>query len=238
MYRYMYRRRPSYAPQMSRKEIEQVALGMIREYKPELLTEPQEVDVEDFTQNYLKAHHDFQHLSNNGIYLGMTVFDRSERVVVYDREQDRAEYITEEANTIIIDKQLLVKGEEHRYRFTFGHEAGHIALPHAQFFRRQAEERTAEQAAIACRDIGRSMDTGIENWSDEDWIEWQADIFASALLMPEPAVKKISENVEEHDRNIFGEFMQEFHKVIRVSRIFNVSEQAAKIRLRRLGLIS
>lgn len=238
MFKYSYRRKPSLAPLLRRDEIERIALGMLSDYKPELLSNPQEVDIEDFTQNYLMAHHDYQFLSNNGVYLGMTIFDASDKVVVYNPKTEQAEYISEEANTIIIDKGLLGKAEEHRYRFTVGHEAGHVALPHAGFFRKQAYDTSKEQTAVACRELGTFSFTekGPETWTDEEWIEWQADVFASALLMPEPMVRKVAGNVMEHDAGIFGEASTKIHTVHTVQRIFNVSKAAAENRLRRLGL--
>ena len=38
-----------------------------------------------------------------GVYLGMTVFNDTDKVPVYDPIQNRAEYISARANTIIID---------------------------------------------------------------------------------------------------------------------------------------
>ena len=48
----------------------------------------------------------------------MTVFNDTDRVPVYDPIQNRAEYISARANTIIIDRTLLEENQEHRYRFT------------------------------------------------------------------------------------------------------------------------
>lgn len=43
------------------------------------LSEPQEIDIDDFAFNYLGLSQDFQYLSHNGMYLGMMVFKDTKR---------------------------------------------------------------------------------------------------------------------------------------------------------------
>ena len=61
------------------------------------------------------------------------MFNDTDKVPVYDPIQNRAEYISARANTIIIDRTLLEENQEHRYRFTMGHEASHAFL-HTPYF--------------------------------------------------------------------------------------------------------
>lgn len=63
----------------------------------------------------------------------MTVFNDSDRIAIFNPEKGQADYVSEKARTIIIDTGLLERGQEHRYRFTMGHEYGHLYL-HPQYF--------------------------------------------------------------------------------------------------------
>lgn len=59
----------------------------------------------------------------------MTVFNDTDRVPVYDPRQECAE----KAHTVIIDRTLLEGNQEHRYRFTMGHEVSYEFL-HKEYF--------------------------------------------------------------------------------------------------------
>lgn len=102
---------------------------------------PQEIDIDLLAQDYLGMEQDFQYLSHCGVYLGMTVFNDTDKVPVYDPSTNRAEYISAKAHTVIIDRTLLENNQEHRYRFTMGHEAGHEFL-HKEYFAYDPDQLT------------------------------------------------------------------------------------------------
>lgn len=96
------------------------------------MTTPTEIDVDRFITRYLGLEQDFQYLSHCGVFLGMTVFNDTDRVPVFNPDRWEAKYIPVKAGTVIIDNILLEENQEHRYRFTCGHEAAHSlqSLPH------------------------------------------------------------------------------------------------------------
>ncbi len=72
------------------------------------------------------------------------------------------------------------------------------------------------------------------DWTDMDWMEWQANAGASSLLMPAPAVKIISDKATgfnywgmSHAKVVIAEMM----------RVFKVSHSAAAFRLKSLNLL-
>lgn len=105
-------------PVLSRKEIEQIGEMLVREFAPRILETPQALNVDLFAQDYLGLEQDFQYLSHCGLYLGMTVFNDTDSIPVYDPENGCAKYISARAKTVIIDCLLLEKNQENRYRFT------------------------------------------------------------------------------------------------------------------------
>ena len=141
MYRPEIKRKRSGAPVLSRKEIDVIGQNIVGDFMPEALKSPQEIDIDLLAQDYLGMDQDFQYLSHCGVYLGMTVFNDTDKVPVYDPQNNCADYISAKAHTVIIDKMLLEENQEHRYRFTMGHEAGHEFL-HKEYFAYDPDQMT------------------------------------------------------------------------------------------------
>ena len=222
------RRNKSGVPILNRFKIEAIAEEMLGKFDPDVFTDPHEIDIDAFAQNFLGAHQSYEYLSNCGLYLGMTVFNDTDRVVIYDSERKCADYISVKANTIIIDRSLLEDGQKGRYRFTMGHECGHLALGHAVYFCNAG----IGGPAVRCRDGYGTRSGDFRGWSDEDWMEWQADNFASCILIPARSVETLAGQIEE------GEYpwLTGFDGLMEaVMDIFGVSGEAAGIRLRQLG---
>ena len=233
-------------PVLSRKMLDETAIGYLADFRPEYLKYPQEVDVDQFAMEYLKLGQDFQYLSNNGSYLGMMVFEDSHMVEVYDEELNEAKYIFEKGNTIVIDKSLLEEGQEARYRFTMGHESAHAIFhrPPADcyqeylglFYGEQmaAQEESSSRTVFRCSFADRSFESKSNaEWTDEQWREWQADNFSSSLLMPKPMVFQAVQGM----RRDYWDFLAREEMIREVSDIFHVSRAAAEIRLVHLGIL-
>jgi Zn-dependent peptidase ImmA (M78 family) len=141
---------------------------------------------------------------------------------------------------ILINERLFELGSEGRLAFTCAHEAGHWVL-----HRRYADSRAKdgqENDAI----VGKAADA-------RDPIEWQADYFASCLLMPENQVNEVFEKicgippvVIRAERRALEEcsceaFAQQWPYIAaamcEAGGFSNVSRQAMIIRLQDLGLI-
>ena len=214
-------------PILSRAAIDETALRYIREFCPEVCDSPAPVPVEAFLESYLELNLEYRYLSNDGRYLGMTVFTDC-LVPVWDPEKGTAEPCPVSAGTVLADNTLL---EEEctvpRYRFTLAHEAGHF-LFHRTAFRMLGGNK--EGSLMICPADADRSEGDRDNWTDFDWLEWQSDTFASCFLLPGPAVRKAAENWRLA-RGGWGESLG-----LTVSRVFNVSLQAARIRLKDLGI--
>lgn len=238
MYTPSFRVKKNAVPVLSKKEIDIIGERFVRDFQPDVLKNPAPVDIEAFTECYLGMTMDYQYLSHNGIYLGMTVFNDTNHVVVYDPSTQRAEYIHAKAGTVIIDNRLLEEDQHQRYRFTLGHECGH-GIFHPGVFAYNPDQLSlfdAPQAPmIQCRvdnSIDKKPNTGA--WTDHDWMEWQANRLSSAVLMPESSVRLVADEVRnEVAENPFKRAML----VAKISSLFDVSISAASIRLKELGYI-
>ena len=86
---------------------------------------------------------------------------------------------------------------------------------------------------VQCRinSIDRILQPGsIRKWTDEEWMEWQANYFSSTLLMPKPAVLKLTESYRK--RNAHDGII-----IATVADTFDVSEEAATYRCRELNIL-
>jgi Zn-dependent peptidase ImmA (M78 family) len=128
----------------------------------------------------------------------------------------------------------------HRERFTLSHELGHVFLDHRRYIVR---ERTEEEdftpdflASLPIEDIAR--------------LEWQANYFASCLLLPTQAFLKeffrAAQEFDVRDRGFGVIYLddqavnQQVYYMLtnRLMNIFNASRQAIKYRLTALGYLN
>lgn len=236
MYFPSYRTKKNGVPILKKTEIDTIAERFILEFSPEAMQTPMEIDIDSFVLNYLGLKQDFQYLSHNGVYLGMTVFNDTNKVPVYVPETNTAEYISAKARTVIIDNNLLEEDQEHRYRYTMGHEGGHDIF-HRGYFSYNPNQLSffdkVSEPMIQCRAVPINGKTKpLSEWDDKDSMEWQANYLSSALLMPKSMVLKLIQSLPPK-QDIFRNATY-VHEVVNT---FNVSWQAAGNRLRCLGII-
>ncbi len=108
-----------------------------------------------------------------------------------------------------------------RQRFSIAHELGHFHLHHQN----NGDNLFVDRQYQIYRRVGSATDSSYkaESSSTTPQQEKEANIFAGALLMPE-------ELIQEYLRKHKIEFLDET-KIAKFARAFNVSEQAATIRL-------
>ena len=237
MYTPSFRVKKNGVPILSRDEIDAIGERYVQDFCPEVLTHPAPVDIESFVENYLGITPDYQYLSHNGVYLGMTVFNDTNKVPVYDPGTGRAEYISAKARTIIIDNRLLEENQQHRYRFTLGHEAGHDIF-HSGFFGYNPSQLSlfdmGNVPMVQCRMDGGSVERKKTNcWDDRDWMEWHANRISSAILMPKSSVQLLAREFQNERRDT----IRHTAMVYALTDAFDVSSEAATIRLKDMGFI-
>lgn len=218
----------SKAPYLSSMDLERIAYQTLQKFDASMLTKPQQLNIDEFAEGFLRLKLDFVDLSNNASILGMLVFSDS-GVPIYDPKQNRPKIILAKAGTALIEKSLLDDHLQNRARFTIAHECAHWLI----------HKPKGKAQPLVCRTVGRS--------NEKDWLEWQADYMASALLMPAVAVyahmkKYIKENRQqmEHMYNLWGEryATSKREQIIRmIATIFGVSWTAAEMRLIRLKFL-
>ena len=227
------RRKSNGIPILKDSEIDSYAESLLRLYDSALLSELQEIDIEDFVENYLKLDLRYLKLSHSGYIWGRMVFANT-KILVYDEANNATNEEPVEGNTVVIETRLAedIK-REHALRSTVAHEGGHFIF-HAQYY---LSEHNPNQILIpfgepvkcnpfcASHDIlGGDGRKGLI--TDVDWMEHHAKHFSAAILMPKTTVKMLCECL--HSRYPIWENQ---NAITAVSRVFNVSRESARIRL-------
>lgn len=235
MYEPRVRKDKQRVPILSSKDINIIAERYAEEFSPGITTDPRPFDIDLFSEKYLGLTIDYQYLSNNGLYFGMTVFNDTDKIIIYDSENNCADYIHASAGTIIIDRSLLQRSQEHLYRFTLAHECGHWIF-HREYYGynpKQLRIDVFDTPYTKCREINANYKYNTtKNWDSNKWMEWQADKFAAGLLMPKSSVELVA--CSNHSKDL--ESKDAFSMVSKISETFKVSKQAAYIRLNDLKI--
>ena len=227
-------------PYAGKRVLNQFAVEMLRDFRPETLEKPQPTDIEALAEFYFGANVEYRPITLEQKILGATVFDGGV-VTAYDRLEGYIQ-ISVPPKTVLIEQGIMNNMEPGRYRFTLAHEvAGHLGChSDIKMCMTNALRIAGESGArvVMCRpDESNYL---MKNKTPEQWMEWQADYMGSAVLMPEPTFIKAFEMLFSHyglyvpslavsamreNKNLY------FDMVRNLARVFQVSNTAARIRV-------
>lgn len=229
---------------LNRTNIEEIATDKLKEFAPRNLEAPIPLNTTDFLTDKLGLIVKTKYIGDfdSGI-LGLTVFGDIVPIPSYDERFNRV-ILEETFGTVLISPRLIGRENLPRKRYTEMHEAAHFML-HQPYFDRcnntiAARIESANQFVV-CRKIER---TGTElKTSDADWMEYQADSLAAAMLMPkEPFISYAMSTFRKYDihSNCISNTVslkRTYAITYDIAEKFMVSFQAAQIRMKHLGLI-
>lgn len=242
MYKPQYKTSNKGVPILKDSDIDYFAEAFLKDFKPGLLSEPQEVDIEDFSENYLGLVPAYIDLTSNRSVLGKMVFNNTKKIPIYRPDLHQADYITAKRGTMLIDNSLLEEKTEYRLRSTTGHECGHWILQQEYYTVNPYQisffpELRYTSTACRCEDIeGNCGKRELE--TEHDWLEHQAKVFSAAILMPKSTFSMVAKDpqLRQMIRNDCCGFEEDQFLADYLSEVFNVSPASAKIRLTKLGL--
>jgi Zn-dependent peptidase ImmA (M78 family) len=137
---------------------------------------------------------------------------------------------------VSIAKRLSDPRYENRLRMTLAHEFGHVRF-HAPLWRDtrvEPDRRPAEPCWSCHRET-------IVTAPDNDWMEWQAAYIGGALLMPYDPLRLLVREIAAGDATetpLGADSDLGQAAILRVTKGCQVSQQAARVRLVKLGLLS
>ena len=131
-----------------------------------------------------------------------------------------------------IAKELSARGREHRLRTTLTHEWGHVHFHRSLWEGRRAERPLFHWARDAA--AWRCHRDDIVGAPKVDWMEWQAGYACGAILMPHSRLLAVLAAQASPPPGQSGPSVAELIQYVR--QRFNVSTDAARVRLAQLGL--
>jgi IrrE N-terminal-like domain len=127
---------------------------------------------------------------------------------------------------------------ENRYRTTLTHEYGHVHFHGYLFALQSASADLLQQARPAVQVCKRETIIDARN---SDWMEWQAGYVSGALLMPISFIRKVV-GIFHEERGMFGPAASGTAEaaalIERIRSTFQVSADAARVRLTKLGFLA
>lgn len=217
---------------ISRAEADELCDALIREYIGKETAVVSAVDIDGFVRDYLKCRIIYESIAEEDRdRIGFTGDGKRPLSVCRDGKTEKVVY---PKNTIVLDKYLLTPSEACRRRFVLGHEAGHILANRinpdspACFHHFESPEQTKH-----------TFDEIRERYSIN---EWQANVFAAALLMPRFVMADVLKRFNGGKRlPVYGETV--FHPreksiLKKMAAFLQVSFTALVIRLRDLSFLN
>lgn len=219
-------------PIIYKEHLDNVAENFLAKYYPEALTEPMPVPSREVAK---RMGLDVQevHITKTCSVFGQIYFSDCE-ARHYDSDTREYKPLAVKRGTILIDPNVFFMRNVGSVNNTIIHECVHWDL-HKKFF--ELEKLYNKEA----RSISCQVQEGIRperNRTPLDWMEWQANALAPRILMPiRQARQKIEELIEKNKRVLQTENMADIMEsvVFELSDFFEVSKQAAKIRMIDLG---
>ena len=231
---------------LCRTDIEQIAYEKLKEYVPQNLERPIPLNTTDFLTDKLGLVVKDKYIMgfDSGI-LGLTVMGDNAEIISFD-EYFQQIVLEEYYGTVLISPSLVGRDNLPRRRYTEAHEGSHYIL-HGPYFDKLSETNACRKENnfkyVACRKI----EIYNENpKTDADWMEWQADSLAAALLMPKDVFSSFVKTLLRY-YGIRGGYITteksqtnsriKYETIQEVAEKFDVSKTAAEIRMKHLDLL-
>lgn len=223
-------------PVISKAEFDDEATTFLNQYCPEALAEPMAVPIVDITKNKMGLIIIEERLTEDFSIFGQMCFT-SGLAEIYNRDEEEYREIHVKRGTMIIDPDTLFQRNQGCMNNTIAHESVHW-FKHRNYHILQSVLDGRQSVAFRCPTNHVSEDL-VNTWSDEDWMEWQANGIAPRILMPKQTVGLVFERLMKESKGnpfIAARLMPPTRWVIeQLADFYKVSKQSAEIRLRELG---
>lgn len=222
----------SLIPIISREQYDEEAEKFLHKYYPQALKTPMPIPIEEIAKNKLGlvVIKDKLLTAEHAIFGQICFFDGNAKV--YDENKSQYVDIEVERGTIFIDPQTYFFRNVGCVNNTIAHESVHWEK-HRIFATIKGLLNDIPTVAHRCPATAYGNIIKDKFTEDEAWLEIQANAIAPKILMPKAMTeKKITELISKYDYIPNGECFNELKQIIDdLSAFFNVSKQAAKIRM-------
>ncbi len=224
----------SLVPIIPKAKFDNVAYEFLGEYCPEALEMPMPVPILDIAKNKMGLHvYTKYRLSEDFSILGQMCFTGG-IVDLYLKETDEFRAYKVRGGTMFIDPDVIEKRNEGCFNNTVAHECVHWYKHHDyHILQAVADQKNANTRFCPVDELDEGKQP---SWTDEDWMEWQANGIAPRILMPKgPFLKSVVEFTREwnscHTTAVPAGWLEK-----KLAEFYKVSKQSAGIRMDELGV--
>lgn len=219
-------------PRISRSQFDEEATKFLERTYPQALDNPMPTPIEVIAKDVLNLNILEERLTEDLSILGQMCFTDG-LAEIYDKTNDEYREIYVKSGTMIIDPDTLHKRNIGSKRNTIAHECFHWTRHRFYYIAASGKERCFEDEMVEEQKA---------EWSEEDWMEWQANNIAPRILMPRETIGQAMDIViKRGDMNPFiskGLIPKDGWIVEQIAGMYRVSKQAAEIRLQELGYLT
>ncbi|QSX09565.1 ImmA/IrrE family metallo-endopeptidase [Alkalibacter rhizosphaerae] len=226
-------------PVLSKKDMDVEATKFLKRYCPEALERPMPVPVEEIAELKMNLDIDYVNIDEACETLGMMIFSDG-LVEIYDRKREKYVLRTYKKGTLLVESDIGAKRNRGRERFTITHEMVHWHIHQFRFYLLGLIDPSLAKACRCPQERVHFLQT------PEDWMEWQADNLAAAILMPAAMFRRkaaelfgkyrVGTRVNKYMWMGFSPGYINTLVIEELANTFQVSKQAAEIRVQTLGV--
>ena len=227
------------APVIRKSEFDDEATAFLNMYCPESLETPMVVPIAEIATRKIGLTILEQRLTEDFSIFGQMCFTTG-IAEIYDRDEDEYREIKVLRGTMIIDPDTLLKRNLGCMNNTIAHESFHWFKHRNYHILRSVSDR---RLSVAFRCPSAPLNDRVQRtWSDEDWMEWQANGIAPRILVPIQTVGIVFQRLMRESKEnpfIAAQLMPPTRWIIeQLADFYGVSKQSAEIRLKELGYIT
>lgn len=225
-------------PYIAKEQFDDVATEFLKKYCPEALRSPMEIPIETIARDKMNLSVEYVNITEDLSIYGQIFFTEG-GAEVYKPDTDEFIVIKVKRGTVFIDPNVFFMRNLGCERNTLSHECLH-------WFKHKAyhtlQNLNSNKMAVACKcPTEQKAEAKSAQWTDEDWMEWQANGIAPKILMPKDMFR-IQADKNKYLKNLSpknSEYSQRYLElaVAELADFFKVSKQSATIRLKELGYI-
>jgi hypothetical protein len=224
------------APQIYKAEFDDEANKFLLKYYPEALETPMAVPILEIARKKMGLRIVERHLSEDFKILGQMCFTNGVEDI-YDKETEEFRAVKVRYGTMIIDPDTIIKRNEGCKNNTVAHECYHWHK-HRDYHISISVQKSSKSIKQVCK-YDEKPESTYSSWTDEEWMEWQANGVAPRILMPLNSFKTMVEQLmTEYDDNAFinGKCYSLHDWVTNsLARFFKVAKKSVEIRLVETG---
>jgi len=226
---------PDFVPIISKNQMDAHAFEFLQRYYPEALTQPAEAPIREIAIK-MGLNLEFGYiLSEDFSYFGQISFSNS-KTQVFNVETGDSQELEVTRGTILIDPEILLERSLGCENFTIVHELVHWEK-HRLFADVKRLLYKGDYVAHRCPKPKKLFIDSDDEWTPEDWMEWQANGIGARILMPKETVPtKVNEITADFSDELKSDKTQYYITLIEeLAEFYGTSQQATKYRLIELG---